>query len=410
MTSMSKLFLEASAGKTCCDLWHPEIPSCSKALLDVMLTVLPGSYKLYLPLLIIPPLLKGKVTLKYLYEHTLDYSSISWRTYCEAVIGFGSICTLYKFFGKFHFFSVMAVPGLLSALLTPKFKPQHLKLQGITYFNMMLEVIIRKSGWSYMKHLRTSKWFGTLAFMIMSSMTLNALKQMETSQLWLIIPTKIKTESRILPEDQSTIMNKIINCEHQICSHDETCDKYFITGVVKYALVGLIIEVSRAFISKFNVLLKNPLLFKEALMKTIGYKLPLFSASYVGLYRITECLLNRYNKNENPNYAKVAGFMCGISYFLYPKYQVFTLCFTKCMELNWEYFMKYGNMKYFKILKFINKLPILSFLHMFSIGYLYHTSLFYPDLSPFFHNKAMSFCSGDRVKKMVKVYQSWLIK
>lgn len=53
MTSMSKLFLEASVGKTCCDLWHPEIPSCSKALLEVILTVLPGSYKLYLPLLIV---------------------------------------------------------------------------------------------------------------------------------------------------------------------------------------------------------------------------------------------------------------------------------------------------------------------------------------------------------------------
>ena len=216
----------------------------------------------------------------------MDYSSISWRTYCEAVIGFGSVCILFKFFGKFHFFSVMAVPGLLSALLTPKFKPHHLKLQGITYFNMMLEVIIRKSGWTFMKHLRTSKVFGTLGFMVLSSMTLNALKKMDTSQLWLIIPTKIKTESRILPEDCSTIMNKIIKCEHQICSHDETCDGYFINGVFKYALVGLIIEVSRAFISKFHVLLNNPRLFKAAFMGTVGYKLPLFSASYVGLYRV----------------------------------------------------------------------------------------------------------------------------
>lgn len=222
----------------------------------------------------------------------MDYSSISWRTYCEAVIGFGSVCILYKFFGKLHFFTVMAVPGFLSALLTPKFKPQHLKLQGITYFNMMLEVIVRKSGWSFMKHLRTSKVFGTLGFMILSSMTLNALKKMETSQLWLIIPTKIKTESRILPLDQSTILNNIIKCEHQICSHDETCDNYFINGAVKYALVGLIIEVSRAFISKFHVLLNNPRLFLAALRKTIGYKLPLFTASYVGLYRVFKSLLN----------------------------------------------------------------------------------------------------------------------
>ncbi|CAO1420557.1 unnamed protein product [Diamesa serratosioi] len=286
MTSVSKLFSEASAGKTCCDLWHPEIPSCSRALLDVILTILPGSYKLYLPLLIIPPLLKGKVTMKYLFEHTMDYSSISWRTYCEAVISFASVCILYKFFGKLHFFTVMAIPGFIGALLTPKFKPQHLKLQAITYFNMMLEVIIKKSGWSFMKQLRTSKVFGTFAFMVMSSMILNTLKKMETSQLWLIIPTKITTESRILPKDQSKIMNKIIKCKHQICSHDETCDKYFIDGAIKYGLIGLILEVSRAFISKFHVLLKNPHSFKASLMKTIGYKLPLFLASYVGLYRV----------------------------------------------------------------------------------------------------------------------------
>lgn len=321
----------------------------------------------------IPPLLKEKVTLKYLYEHTKDYSSISWRTYCEAVIGFASVCVLYKFFGKLHFFTVMAVPGFLSALLTPKFKPQHLKLQGITYFNMMLEVIVRKSGCNFMKHLRTSKVFATFGFMIMSSLILNAMKKMDTSQLWLIIPTKIKTESRILPKDQSTVMNKIIECEHQICSHDETCDKYFINGAVKYALVGLIIEVSRALISQFHLLLKSPRLFTAALMKTIGYRLPLFSASYVGIYRVVECLLNRFNKNENPDYAKIAGFISGLSYFFYPKYQVFTLCFTKCIELNWEYLMKYGKNECFKILELINKLPILSFVHMFSIGYLYHT-------------------------------------
>ena len=222
----------------------------------------------------------------------MNYSSISWKTYCEAVIGFATVCILYKFFGKLHFFTVMAIPGFLSALLTPKLKPQHLKLQGITYFNMMLEVIIKKSGWKFMKYLRTSKIFGTFGFMIMSSMILNALKNMNTSQLWLIIPTKIKSELKILPKDQSIIMNKIIKCEHQICSHDENCDKYFINGAIKYGLVGLIIEVSRAFISKFHILLKNPRSFKTALMKTIGYKLPLFSASYVGLYRVFQNLSN----------------------------------------------------------------------------------------------------------------------
>lgn len=74
--------------------------------------------------------------------------------------------------------------GFLAAALTPSLPAHHLRLQGITYFNMMLEVIIRKSDLKIIKTLRLSKLFGALCFMTFTAVITNILKQHNTRQLW----------------------------------------------------------------------------------------------------------------------------------------------------------------------------------------------------------------------------------
>lgn len=58
MAHLSKYFYEATAGKTCRDLCHPQYASCWRALAVNVCSLLPGSYKLFFPLLavIIVPL------------------------------------------------------------------------------------------------------------------------------------------------------------------------------------------------------------------------------------------------------------------------------------------------------------------------------------------------------------------
>lgn len=93
MTGISKLFYEISVGKTCHDFHHPHVESCRQHFFDLLWTLIPGGFKLYVPLLVIPPLLKGrKITWRYLKRHIWEYIDISWKTYVQAVAALSSVC------------------------------------------------------------------------------------------------------------------------------------------------------------------------------------------------------------------------------------------------------------------------------------------------------------------------------
>jgi hypothetical protein len=68
-----------------------------------------------------------------------------------------------------------------------------------------------------------------------------------------------------------------------------------------------------------------------------------------------------------------------------------------------------SNNKLLSFLKHINKLPILLIVHGFSIGYMYHTSIFHPHLNPLFNRKALAFCSANKIIEMKKNYYSWIL-
>jgi hypothetical protein len=63
--------------------------------------------------------------------------------------------------------------------------------------------------------------------------------------------------------------------------------QYILEGTLKYGIVGVILELSRAMISKFPILMSNPSHFITALREYMGYQLTLFLAFYVGLFRVT---------------------------------------------------------------------------------------------------------------------------
>lgn len=132
MTSMSKLFYEATKGKTCADFCHPN-QSCLRHILNLLYVLPKGCFKLYVPLLVIPPLLKGKqLTRKYLKRHVKEYVDLSLKTFVQAFIAVSSVCALHLLFGKVHFYCIMAVPGMLSAIFAPKMIHSHLRLQSLT--------------------------------------------------------------------------------------------------------------------------------------------------------------------------------------------------------------------------------------------------------------------------------------
>nr|XP_019535237.2 transmembrane protein 135-like [Aedes albopictus] len=399
MAHLSKYFYEATAGKTCRDLYHPQYASCWKALAVNVCSLLPGSYKLFFPLLAIPPLVKGGgYTRQYWRDHTLSYSEISFKTYLIAVMGLSMHCCIYHIFGR-HKYYFMGATGFISAtIIAPFLSHPHLRLQGITYFNMMLEVILKKSEIRLVQVLRESKLFGTLLFMIFNTRIMELLQHGAVNQFWMMYPAKIREVDRN-SEDNSRVMGRIYPRGYKACSHDRSCDAYILDGILKYSFAGFTIEFARAVISKFPLLYKRPDRFLPGLGKILSFKLMFFLAAYIAIYRMTGCLLCRHHGRDRPIHNRIAAFLSGTSYYIYPKYQVFTLAFTKFVEMSYDHWIKTAKQLPEWATR-LNKIPFLHLAYMVGVGYMYHALTFHAHLSPPFNNKALNYCSGNRIENM----------
>lgn len=179
-----------------------------------------------------------------------------------------------------------------------------------------------------------------------------------------------------------------------------------------------------------------PLLYRDsaryfpAVWRRFSFSLMLFLATYIGSYRLICCLLCRHSGKDQPINNKIASFLCGISYMLYPRYQVFTIAFTKFFEvrsassrsqfilltlifcafqMSWQHFFKTANDLPACVRK-LDQIPYLRIVHMFAVGYMYHTLVFHSHLSPPFNSKAINYCSDNRVERLKRRLLSWMLE
>uniref|UniRef100_A0A3F2Z131 Transmembrane protein 135 N-terminal domain-containing protein n=1 Tax=Anopheles minimus TaxID=112268 RepID=A0A3F2Z131_9DIPT len=401
MSELSKCFYQVTAGRSCRDLCHPEYATCWQSFVGITKTLLPGSYKLYLSLLVIPPLVKGGgYTVEYWRNHILGYVSLSFKTYVQAISGLTLQCLLYKLFGKLHYYCLMGVPGFVSAALVPWLPRVHLRLQGVTYFNMMLEVMIRKSKLRYLQKLRTSKLWATVCFMLFSAKIMHVLRAETVNQFWIMYPATGKEDKMGNTPQKRKIAP---------CLHDASCRSYVLDGIWKYALVGFTIEAARGVLSKGSLVYGEPSRFLQELRQSIGFELPLFLATYVGSFRGLSCWLAHHTGRERLGHARLAGLLSGVCYLIYPKYQIFTLGFTKFLEMSWEHHLNTVKEKS-SWLKLLQRIPYLRLVHMISIGYMYHALVFHSHLSPPFNSKCVNYCSDFRVERIKRRLVSWMLE
>uniref|UniRef100_A0A4Y0BH41 Transmembrane protein 135 N-terminal domain-containing protein n=1 Tax=Anopheles funestus TaxID=62324 RepID=A0A4Y0BH41_ANOFN len=294
----------------------------------------------------------------------------------------------------------MGVPGVVSAALVPKLPKVHLRLQGITYFNMMLEVMIKKSKLRYVQKLRQSKLWATVCFMLFSAKIMDVLRVGTVNQFWIMYPATSKHDKM-----ENTPQKR----KSTPCLHDASCRSYVFDGIWKYALTGFTIEAARALVSKGSLMYGEPSRFLQELRKAIGLALPLFLASYVGSFRCISCWLAHHTGSEHSGHARLAGLLSGVSYLIYPKYQIFTLGFTKLLEMSWEHHLNTSKEKS-DWLKLLQRIPFLRIVHMLSIGYMYHALVFHSHLSPPFNAKCVNYCSGFRVERIKRRLVSWMLE
>ncbi|XP_052872149.1 uncharacterized protein LOC128277688 [Anopheles cruzii] len=399
MSALSKCFYQATAGRSCRDLCHPEYRTCWQSFVGITGSLLPGSFKLYLTLLVIPPLVKGGgYTAEYWKNHILGYAGISIKTYIQAISGLTLQCLFYHMFGRLHYYLLMGIPGLVSAALVPKLPKVHLRLQGITYFNMMLEVMIKKSGLGWVRTLRHSKVWATGCFMVFSAAIMHVLRAGTANQFWIMYPAR-----EPVGEPAPSLRGP--------CLHEEPCVWYILDGTWKYALVGLTIEAAHVLVSNGLALLSQSPGGRclDELRNSIDGALMLFLATYVSCYRGISCLLARRAGQEHPTQARVAGLLSGAAYLLYPRYQVFTLGFTKFLEMVWEHLLSTVSVRP-RWMVLLAGVPWLRLVHMVSIGYMYHALVFHSHLSPAFNSKCVNYCSNFRVERIKRRLVGWMLE
>ncbi|XP_035795597.1 transmembrane protein 135-like [Anopheles albimanus] len=401
MVSLSKLFDQAAQGRTCRDLWHPQFDSCAGYNVHLWRTIMPGSFKLYLPFLILPPLVKlAELTPRYLLEHSLQYAYISVCTYVQASLSLSSQCALYNLLKRLNYWCIMFWPCLLGVAVGPPLPKTLLRLQAITFFNMGMEAALRKSTSPLVQRLRRSKASATASFMLFSSIIITCASMGVVKQLWLINPVDEKETAG-----------------WGTCAHSRPCWHHLLDGMLKYGMIGLILEAGRTVLRNSSLLLEGRRLsqFCRAMLASWNLRLGMFLASYIGLYRSISCALRRKNASgSHSRHAAVAGFLAGISYYLYPTYQIYTLALTKAIEFGWEYYIerskkaKVGHAGLTGIISLVQRLPMLRLVQMVSFGYLGHIYVFHPRVSPVFHQKAMDVCSGNLTLHMKKRLSAWL--
>uniref|UniRef100_A0AAG5DVQ0 Transmembrane protein 135 N-terminal domain-containing protein n=1 Tax=Anopheles atroparvus TaxID=41427 RepID=A0AAG5DVQ0_ANOAO len=415
MVSPSKLlFARASLGRTCRDLWHPQFASCLRYNVHLWRTILPGSFKLYVPFLVLPPLVKlvSECSWRYLWDHTLQYAYISFCTYVQAALSLSAQCTLYHLLGKLNYWCVMFWPCLLGVAIGPPLPTQLLRLQAITFFNMSLEAAARKSTWPVVQYARRSQTLATASFMLFSAIILTCLRSGVVKQFWLVNPTVVGTG------------NSRGATERSCPEHPGRCRLHLLDGMLKYGAVGLVLEAGRAVLRQSGALLRNPLaLFGWKFLRSCNLKLGLFLACYVGIYRGVSCVLARRRPCAGKSdagclvHAAVAGLLAGAPYCVYPTYQIYTLGFTKAIEMAWEYWLAVGSSPeqangtdgtLTTLLRQLQRLPMLRLVQMCSFGYLGHVYAFYPRVSPVFHQKAMDVCSTELTLHMKQRLHRWM--
>ena len=139
-----------------------------------------------------------------------------------------------------------------------------------------LEAAVRKSTAPAIEYARRSKPLGTLTFMAFSALILACLRSGRVKQFWLVNPNPEAPPNSTQAGSAG-------------CSHAGRCGQHLIDGVLKYGMVGLILEAGRAVLRKWSLLASRPMaLFGAEFRAACNLKLGLFLACYVGIFPSTE--------------------------------------------------------------------------------------------------------------------------
>ncbi|CAD6994365.1 unnamed protein product [Ceratitis capitata] len=387
MVAFSKLFHPPHNSLPCSELLLHQGQTCKQLIWWNWYRCSVGSLRYFLPLAISPLVLRPKSlntqALLNILRHYLETSL--WGAAATAFT-FNGICLLRNLLGRYYLYTATCLPAYTAFQLSWFFPVRTVRLFSTATTQSALETWLRKQN----NIISRSLPLQTIIFMLSSAVILHFKRREEYNGFWFIQP--IKNVSAQKNEENYEDLKKSSNC----CTHEgKTCAEYVLTGMKGYLLYGIPLDLM-SIVTKGRL----PRTWKE--LKMIRFQMTAFFLSYIGIYRLSNCVLAHYPFDVTYQHLLSAG-LGGISYFFLDKLTFSALAFVIAVQAAWQsYCQKPTKKPEDRLSSFLKSIPFAKLMIQVNIAYLAHCYIFQHDTMS---SLAKGFFRGMTDDRFERIYQ-----
>lgn len=200
-------------------------------------------------------------------------------------------------------------------------------------------------------------------------------------------------------------MNKVLKTERKICQHLGTCDRFIGEEVKRTAIFSFLVGFAKFLVSESKKLQQDCGRFPQLFIKRFDYGFFFFLTFYSGLYRFSNCLLNRYTDEDSEQNSVYSAFISGISFCLYPKFLILSFGLVRTVQMVWLNFVEQHKDKSEKLRRLSN-FPFSWAIYSVATAFAYQCRVFYPYVTPKYVHQIMNIGTGRRSDTLTRCYSA----
>ncbi|XP_073818327.1 uncharacterized protein [Musca autumnalis] len=359
MTTFSKFFSEHVEQQTCQSLLL-HTGSCSEYFLKNLPFYVASTMKYFFPICFASLLINIRKLDKKKFRNCLKYYLYCCLT--GGSIGMVTIilvCLMRNIRGRFGLYSLVYLPSLLAGFIINFASGRTQNLCTTALIQSNVESFFRMRNNFLNRAIHDSKMLQTSIFMICSAIIMQGKHLYQTKGFWLLQPN---------PKVKELENNETGRCQFhsKIC-----CRQHLIEGLRKYFAMGLALDLIGTLVRKVEPSKRGHSVVL-AKLKHFRIGTVLLFPAYVGIYRLTHCLLNRCVVYNEDHLHCFAAFVAGICYPLYPQPSLFSYALLHSTRTLWS-ILEIKNLKtQNEFLKYLLKLPFACIFFPFALANTAH--------------------------------------
>uniref|UniRef100_A0A1A9UJW9 Transmembrane protein 135 N-terminal domain-containing protein n=1 Tax=Glossina austeni TaxID=7395 RepID=A0A1A9UJW9_GLOAU len=370
MANFSKFFNEHLSTLSCRD-FHEGV-SCQRHILSSCIYCPLSIMKLFSPIYLFAIIRKYRsLTKEDLKEILLNYKSCIMGCSVTGICCNCILCVFRVLFRKHFLYTLIFIPVWFSAHFIFLCSKTVIEMASTTAYQYFVESLLRRNN-VLSKTISGSKSIQTAIFMLCSALILHGKRAFDMKGFWLIKPSPAT-----ISEESEDFRRIGCNMHPKL-----TCGHYLWEGVRNNFLMGLAVDCLRALKRVSNQPLSTKTWTKA--MNIRMYWGPLFSL-YIGLYRLTHCLLNRVDVAPDKLNHALAACCAGLSHFFYPEMTLFHFAVVQAIAMLWRMFQMCGAGTENKISRALLSFPYTYVLYPLIQAHCVHIHIMRPQLCGTFH-------------------------